>query len=612
MKRSWWSGLALFAMAVAVGGSGFREPARRVVTEAVADPVKLVAFESCDTAIGKLRDAARPLVGPYGFGGELRFAIADGMAIAGAPAAAKSEAAVPQDHSTTNNHELGVDEPDLVKTDGRRVVTVADGRLRVIDVASRVITSTVDLPGQATDLLLDGDRALVMTLAGMATPFTANEAIPDEAAPNEAGLTMVDLTGPAKVIGTLAVDGQYIDARQVGGRARIVVRSTPRLGFVWPQDSRSPAEALQENKAILEKASVDDWLPRYRLDHGGVHQEGRLVDCSRVSHPLSYTGTSMLTVLTIEMSRPLGTGDPVSIAADGDTVYGTESSLYIADDHRLFASPLERGLVPRRSHQQTDVYQFDVSQPGPPRYVAAGTVDGTLLNQYSLSEYNGHLRIATTTATESAVTVLARKGNDLAEVGKIGGLGKDERIYAVRFFGALGYVVTFRQTDPLYTMDLSDPAHPRTVGELKINGYSAYLHSAGDGKLIGVGQDADQRGRRSGTQVSLFDVQNAVAPTRAAQYQLTGASSEVEWDPHAFLFRPRTGLVVIPVRESSEPAGALVLRLSGTGFTEVGTVRHPADVRRSLVIGADLWTVSSSGVMVTETTTLTQQSWLAF
>jgi uncharacterized secreted protein with C-terminal beta-propeller domain len=614
MKRR-WLGLGVFgvfglAVVVVVGGSGFtpRPSAPPVVTEEVAGTAKLVAFDSCETALDKLRDAARPHVGPYGLDGGDVMTMTDG-----AGRATKMEAAQPQapaqDHSATNNHETGADEPDLVKTDGRRLVTVADGRLRVIDVATRAITSTLDLPGgAATDLLLDGDRALAMTSAPLMMPYLDRP----ESVTNQSSLTMIDLAGPAKVVGTLTVDGQYLDAREVGGRARIVVRSAPRLGFVHPQDSRSPEESQAENSAVLENSPIDDWLPRYRLDNGGTHQEGRLVDCARLSHPAVYSGTSMLTVLSIEMGGALGTGDPVSIAADGNTVYGTESSLYIADDHQLMMGSANRRFDPEKAQPKTDIHQFDISQAGPPRHVASGTVEGSLLNQYSLSEYGGHLRVATTMATESAVTVLARKGNELTQVGRLDGLGKTERIYAVRFFGPVGYVVTFRQTDPLYTVDLSDPARPRAVGELKITGYSAYLHGAGDGELIGVGQEADQRGRISGAQISLFDVRDPATPRRTAQYLVDGAHSEVESDPHAFLYWPRSGLLVLPVRSSSGTAGALTLRLSGSGFTAIGTVSHPADVRRSLVIGDDLWTVSSSGVMVNETTGLKQLAWLPF
>ncbi|HET9143938.1 beta-propeller domain-containing protein, partial [Actinophytocola sp.] len=376
------------------------------------------------------------------------------------------------------------------------------------------------------------------------------------------------------------------------------------------------------------------WLPRYELDSGAGRRSGTLVDCAAVSRPERFSGTSMLTVLTFDLNRELGTGDAVSIVADGDTVYGTGKSLYIADDHvthGLVGGARRPSFAP--AEQRTEVYQFDVSAPGKPVYVASGGVDGALLNQYSLSEYAGQLRLATTTGqqagkTESMVTVLNRRGDELVQVGRVGGLGVGERIYAVRFLGPVGYVVTFRQTDPLYTVDLSNPAQPRVTGELKITGYSAYLHDAGPGRLIGVGQEATERGRQTGTQVSLFDTGNLSSARRLAQYQLPGGSSEVEADPHAFLYWPDKGLVVVPVMSArfddgtGQPAmgGALVLRLAGDSFTELGLITHPTDrdrypdatVRRAAVIGDELWTVSGSGALVNDLERLAQRAWIPF
>jgi len=450
---------------------------------------------------------------------------------------------------------------------------------------------------------------------------------------------LVDLAA-AKVIGTLAVDGNYVDARQVGSVARVVVRSGPTLKFVYPDGVRSESEALFRNQEIVRNASISDWLPSYELHSNGKTTTGQLVECAAVSHPANYTGTGMLTVLTLDLTKELGTGDPVSIVADGDTVYGTGSSLYIADDHlsRMFDGFAPSKPVAQPPTQRTEVYQFDISGPGKPTYVASGGVEGTLLNQYSLSEYNGHLRIATTGGqpgqccdqpgkSESMITVLTRKGNELAEVGKVRGLGVGERIYAVRFIGPTGYVVTFRQTDPLYTVDLSNPAQPHVVGELKITGYSAYLHPVGDGRLIGVGQEATDQGRRLGAQISLFDTGNLNSVRRLAQHQLAGGTSEAEFDPHAFLYWPDKGLLVVPIMqpyrgETGKPpaSGALVLRLAGDGFTEVGTVSHPFDpnrypdpaVRRAMVIGDELWTVSGSGAMVNDLDKLAQRAWIPF
>ena len=134
------------------------------------------------------------------------------------------------------------------------------------------------------------------------------------------------------------------------------------------------------------------------------------------------------------------------------------------------------------------------------------------------------------------------------DTGHVAGLGLTERIYSVRFMGPVGYVVTFRQTDPLYTVDLSDPAQPRARGSVALTGYSAYLHPASDTRLIGIGRQADAMGHVGGTQVSLFDVSDLAAPTRLATFALTAAVSDAEFDPHAFLYWPGSHLVVVPVQ----------------------------------------------------------------
>jgi uncharacterized secreted protein with C-terminal beta-propeller domain len=231
--------------------------------------------------------------------------------------------------------------------------------------------------------------------------------------------------------------------------------------------------------------------------------------------------------------------------------------------------------------------------------------------------------------SQSMVTVLERQGDVLAQVGQVSGLGPGERIYSVRFIGDTGYVVTFRETDPLYTVDLSDPAKPTVTGELKITGFSAYLHPAGDGRLIGVGQEATTQGQTTGTQVSLFDTSNRAGATRVAQYHLQNSYSEAETDPHAFLYWPDAGLVVLPVNgyemtSDGMPMGAaLVLKLEGDSFTEIARISHetafeggpgPVEIapRRTLVIGTELWTVSEAGVMVNALDGMAQVAWVPF
>lgn len=622
-----------------------------------ADDVALVAYDSCDEALAAFQRAALDRVRPYGLpgAGQHPIAVADGMVAApnqdtrstaqAAPGSAEAAPQPPPAHSATNSYEADADEPDLVKTDGRRIVTVLDGTLRVIDVRTQQVTASVRLPdGHASDLLLHGDRALVFTRTG-GIPLRPAASSPVEPGPpghrpeapdGPVGptLVLVDLTD-ADVIGTLTLDGSYVDARQTGSLARVVVRSAPRLEFEMPRPRGDPKRSLRKNREIIRQSTLADWLPRFELRRDGATRPGRLVDCAAINHPTSGAGTNLLTVLTIDLADDLDAGEAVSVTADGGTVYGTGSSLYIADDHAPFdVWPMDR-RSPERRTQRTTIHQFDVAGEGAPSYVASGAVRGRLLNQYALSEHEGYLRVATTTGeswrerptSQSAVTVLTRRDDTLTPVGRVDGLGKGERIYAVRYLGDTAYVVTFRQTDPLYALDLSDPERPRTTGELKITGYSAYLHPVGENRLLGVGQEATTRGRTTGAQVSLFDTRNPASPSRLAQHHIERSHTEVERDPHAFLHWPATGHVVVPV--TSWPRGfeshverprnvALVLRVNGDRLTEAGTIAHPqarrglAQIRRSLVVGDTLWTVSARGVLASDLNTLRQRAWVPF
>jgi uncharacterized secreted protein with C-terminal beta-propeller domain len=633
----------------------------------------LTAFNSCSDALAALRGAAEASVTAYGMpaaaGDSSRTGVAYASsgaatapeaAAAAAPAAdagaaAGGSAAAPA-YSGTNDYTAGVDEPDLVKTDGQRIVTVSGSTLDVIDAATRQVTGTLDLSSAGgqygqLNLLLSGDHALVIAAS-------ASEAGPASAAVLQHGprFILVDLAGQPRVLASYTISGSFVDARLTGSIVRVVTDSAPHILFPEAPSGTSDAERLGAARVAVGQAGLDAWLPEYQSTSASGSISGS-VPCTSVSRPAKFSGTNLLTVLTFDLSASaLGTGDPVSVAADGDTVYGTTSSLYIASG--AVVMPWGAGGTNVResgSDQSTQIYRFDVSQPGPPRYVASGSVPGYLLNQYALSEWDGYLRVATTTGTSwavadgappvpsgapgtsgssasqpssSAVYELTTAAPVMRIVGTVAGLGTMERIYAVRFMGPVGYVVTFRQTDPLYTLDLSDPARPQVVGALALTGYSAYLHPVSAARLIGVGQNADSVGHVLGAQVSLFDVSDLANPSRLATYALASSVSAAGMDPHAFLYWSADQLVVVPIQEyggfaASDGAtqlpqsGALVLRINGTSLTRAGFISPPqtssyagSPIERSLVIGQTLWTVSPGGVLASDLTTLRQQAWL--
>ncbi|MEU4566169.1 beta-propeller domain-containing protein [Micromonospora sp. NPDC023956] len=628
--------VALTALTLVAGCTADTSP--RNPPERAPAALRLVAFDSCADALADLRAAARGSVGPWGLPGgpqpQLLSAEGGGARTAAGPAAA---APAPQPHSATNNHEADADEPDLVKTDGKRIVTLTGGVLRVVDPVRRAATGRLDLERVAEDgdwatgrLLLHGDRALVLAhLPGspevLPAPGTDRRALPHPLAAGRTGVLLVDLTGTPRVVGEYRVDGELVDARTIGDTARVVVRSRPRIAFPAPVGDVTDAERTAANRAAIDRAPLEDWLPRYEWTDGGGRRSGQF-PCDRLSRPTGHTGTALLNLLSFDLGTGrLGDGDPVGVTAEGETVYATAASLYVAD-HRLGRAGTTRKLGSgAAAGPVTGLHRFDLTAPGRPRYVASGAVPGHLLNQYALSEWEGHLRVATTTdpdgrvrgaTSSSAVYVLRTDGNELRRVGAVTGLGRGERIFSVRYLGDTGYVVTFRETDPLYSLDLRDPTAPKVTGELKITGYSGHLQPVGEGLLLGVGQEADERGARQGLLVSLFDVADPAKPTRIARYHRAGSYSPAEHDPHALLFWPASGLVVLPVSgPGSGGQGALVLRVDGSRLTQLGWITRPGvghrgGILRSLVVGDTLWTLSDAGLQATDPTDLAEQEWI--
>ncbi|TDD42158.1 hypothetical protein E1286_31290, partial [Nonomuraea terrae] len=295
--------------------------------------VRLVAYDSCDELLAGLRERAARNVGAYGFGGVMP--LSPVAARADAAAESKAYSGAPE-HSTTNVHEEGVDEPDMVKTDGDRVLTVTDGTLRVIDTATRKVTSSLkltegDAPGVPGDLLVSGDRALVL-LRGGDIMYKSVDAMP----PGDTRYVLVDLAGTPKVLNTVRTGDSYVDARMVGSTVRLVTRGRPAITFPDPGPDATEAERIKQNQDAVRRAPAEAWLPTVEIADATGAARKESVPCERVSHPADYTGTSMLTVHTIDLARGLtDTGtDPIALAADGDIVYGTGRSLYVASNPR--------------------------------------------------------------------------------------------------------------------------------------------------------------------------------------------------------------------------------------------------------------------------------------
>ena len=624
----------------------------------------LRGFDDCDELLGYVREeASRGGPGSVLGGTDEDLAVAESTA-AGAPEAqgrldapattapavgdagdAAAEGGATDGFSGTNVQEVDVDEPDTVKTDGDVIVAVAGAELHVIEPADEGprLLATVPLDrGGSSELLLADDRAAVLTRAHGSV--TEGPATSDTSLPGPGPLTIVttvDLADPAapEVVESRTFEGDYVSARMTGTLARVVLRSSPSFGQPEPGASEEDLQTWFED-AVAE-APLDTWLPS---DDGG-----QVVGCDAVARPEEPAGVGLTTVVTIDVAGSLEPLDATAVVADAETVYASAERLYVATTDWgggccAWSQPMpmttgggasvdsDASVAPPPEPVTTDLHAFDTTGTTTP-YLGSGRVEGHLLNSFSLSEHEGILRVAVTidsldgsAPSESAVVTLAEQDGALVERGRLAGLGTTEQIYAVRYQGDIGYVVTFRQTDPLYTVDLSDPAAPTLLGELKIPGFSAYLHPAEEGRLIGVGQDATAEGRVQGSQVSTFDVSDLTAPAEEDRLSFAGAHSAVEQEHRAFLWWAPDRVAVLPMEvftladvDGGGFTGAVAVDVADDGsLAERGRVSHQdragaeqhAWINRSLVIGDTLYTLSEAGVLASDLTTVADAGWL--
>src|SRR5436190_4646180 len=384
-----------------------------------------------------------------------------------APAAATTDA-VGSSATGTNVQEAGVDEPDQVKTDGHYVVGVGGERsLWVAQISGQTphVIGRLHLDGTPTSLLLAGHRALVVVEPRIAYPAGLRGGparsgpvaggnagmAPIEPAVDKSQLEVIELSDPHApyLVSREDVSGSILTARQVGDVAWVVTQSYPRQ-IVKP-GLRAP---------LLPQRTVHDGT-------GKVVSNGDALPCTAVRHPIALSGSQLLTVQPVDItaSTPFTHGRSAGVVAGGGYVYASPKRLYVATS--AFGNTIS-----------THIHAFDISDNKSASYVGSGTVRGQLLSQWALSEQNGYLRAATTTGdavpppgegavpertsqSQTSVVVLSERGNRLVQVGHVSGLGRGERGWAVRFMGDLAAVVTFRQTDPLYLVDLSKPTAPR-------------------------------------------------------------------------------------------------------------------------------------------------------
>lgn len=664
---------------------------------ATAKPaIQLVSYGGCPDLLNQVKEEAAREVGPYGFanqnvmrGGAVDSGVAN-SAVAGAPgmgsaasgttgssggtgsaqaAEAAPAAATPTAgtntyaYSGTNNQEVGVDEPDLVKTDGQLLLVLRHQPfgLEVSNVSGSTphVDGFLALPGlgDSNEMFITGQYAVVIGSGQWASPLpepgaatsSGDVATPVYQQPSTKAI-IISLADPVHpvVVRTFDLQGSEAGSRLIGGRIEVVLQGQPDLPFVAPIDgsATSNATATQRNQAVIAASTVSDWLPSVTVSPGG--QTWRAA-CQTAVHPSVPSGLDTVSIVSLDPTSATP-GPEVTAVGDATTVYASTTSLYVATTSWTEQMNAYNSSTTDPS-TTTDIHEFDLSDPTHPTYVASGWVPGSLIGQYALSEYQGVLRVATTVGTatpapgegeaptvlsDNRVVLMQAEGTALTPIGAIGGLGHGEKIYGVRFVGPLGYVVTFRQLDPLYILDLSSPTHPVLDGQLSLTGFSSFLQPLGGGLMLGVGQGVDPSMRQTGLQLSVFDVSHPNAPVLRSRVDLGTAQSPAENDAHALLWWPDSRILALPLSEYQnnhnfdgvavwhvDTDGTLheVAQLSQpqTAPSPAGGVSVPASycacfgtVERAVVIGNLLYTTSENGIMANNMDTWTRAAWLPF
>ena len=659
----------------------------------------LVSYASCAQMLRQVKAEALEEVGPYGLPGtagdyptllgvDVARALAPtallpagSAALQAAPvstvaqdAAPSSAAPVPASsatgqpgYSTTNDQEAGVDEPDMVKTNGQIMVVLRQQPLgaQVVDVSGPVprLEGFLALPqlASADGLFLVGQDVVVVGQMFQGTQTSTDIIVVNVADPDN-----------PMVQRTFSFQGELQGARLIDGQVVLALTDQPRLHWFYPVSATAAAQkaATAANKAVIESSKASDWLPSEIVRPTGSSSSAvaRTASCAGTYHTVISSGLGTLSVVSFDPATN-SPGNEVTVLGNAENVYASATQVFVATTAwpyvvgpvgpvcpplpgeacpMLPAATAGPGGTPGTStastastgSASTDIYGFDISDPEAPRYLGSGSVPGTLIGQYAMSELDGYLRVATTVGeptpapvdgeavpaqlSDNMVSVLQPQDGALVTVGSLHGLGEGEKIYAVRFMGDLAYVVTFDQTDPLYVLDLGNPEQPVLAGQVSLSGYSSLLQPLGAGLLLGVGQSVDQQLRTQGLQVEVFNVADASQPSLVSRQQLgDGAGSAAEYDPHALLWWPQDNLLVMPVDNYSGSGPSSVadvwsVSLSGT-LEQVGTLSQPGseqdgypEIEREVVVGGDLYTLSEQGVMVNDLSSLSQVAWLGY
>lgn len=586
--------------------------------------------------------------------------------------------------SGTNNQVVGVDEADFIKNDTKYIYVLTDKEFRIIRAwppESAQVIARVPVDGTPRKLFVHEGRAVIYSsLQDLKTSETSSNSADRIAGYTYTGrkectygyncqftgdgkptqMTVLDISNLEKpnILRVIKMSGSYINARRIGNSIFTVVSSpqvrTLSLQF-YPSLSSSqcgvkmPAALLvdafeklrNENAEKIKNSTISDWIPIVEdtiLDQG---KEGSttspLHGCQGFYEASQHDGKQFLNVLSLDLRSQRALQTSTIVSAPG-AVYASDKALYLSVPHQRSAGRAWYGGDVYQLEEVSTVHKFALDpEQAQARYVASGLVKGRVLNQFSMDEYRGYLRIVTTTgrvpmpSVHSTLTVLEQKETQLNPAGKLDHLAPSEDIRSARFDRERAYVVTFKKTDPLFVFDLTNPYQPQVLAELKIPGFSTYMQMMDDNHLLSIGYDADDQGSFAfftGVLLQIFDVSDPKNPKRIHREVIgtRGSSSEALTNHLAFNYFAPKEILALPMTICESAAGTgqygdtmtfsglMVYRVTPKdGFQLRGKVSHPkgegatcynwwtdasSQVKRSIIMDDYVFSVSHTLIKI--------------
>lgn len=513
------------------------------------------------------------------------------------------------DYSTTTEQVEGVREADIVKTDGKYIYYLIDNELRIFKAEgekSSLVSKTVlkaDVDESYGDMFLKNDRLVLLQ--------------PDDHI-NDCEFVSIyiyDISDPAnpKEIATSKQEGMYNSSRMVGDYIYLISNCSINISEIKKDDPTTFVPTTETN-GVCEAVPADS-IYRYEEEE--------------------YT--NQYTVIGAFNYKDGTLSDTASLLGGTDNLYCSQGNIILADtDYNSYDSSEEGSY----SQNNTIVSRLEIKQ-GQIEYKVTGEVEGTLENQFYIDEHNGYFRFVTTVDmieiqkrsfdnaedmvvsyvvdnTYARLTVL---DSELKMMGEIKDLAKGERVYSVRFMDDVAYFVTFRQTDPLFSVDLSDPENPQVLGELKIPGFSEYMYPYGNDLLLGFGMDADENtGRTTYLKLSMFNITDPANVTEDDKTVIDGyAYSPALSDHKSMLVSPDKNLIGFAATDNYNSVKYLIYAYTGDGFDRVATLEIEdgynyyamTDVR-GLFINDSFYVVSKNVLQVYDINTFLQLTSIEF